>query len=223
MLRLDKINKSYRSSASALHVLRDVDLEIDRGDFVAIMGSSGSGKSTLLNVVGILDRYDSGAYHLDGHLVRDLSDREAARYRNRFIGFVFQTFNLLPFKSALENVALPLYYRGVRRRERNARALEYLGRVGLGERAHHLPAELSGGECQRVAVARALITEPKLLLADEPTGALDTETSYRLVGLLAELNQEGLTILLVTHERDIAERAHRTIVLRDGRIMGAGA
>jgi len=174
-------------------------------------------------VIGILDRYDSGSYHLDGQLVRDLGDRQAARYRNRFIGFVFQTFNLLPFKSALDNVALPLYYRGVRRRERNARAFEYLGRVGLRERAHHLPAELSGGECQRVAVARALITEPKLLLADEPTGALDTQTSYQLMDLLHTLNQEGLTILLVTHEHDIAERAHRTIVLRDGRIMSAGA
>ena len=222
MLSLDKINKSYRSAASSLHVLCDVDLEIAAGDFVAIMGPSGSGKSTLLNVVGILDRYDSGTYHLDGHLVQDLSDREAARYRNRFIGFVFQTFNLLPFKSALENVALPLYYRGVRRRARNARALEYLGRVGLRERAHHLPTELSGGECQRVAVARALVTEPKLLLADEPTGALDTQTSYQLMDLLHALNQEGLTILIVTHERDIAERAHRTIVLRDGRIMSPG-
>jgi putative ABC transport system ATP-binding protein len=223
MLRLDKINKAYRSGATSLHVLRDVDLHISGGDFVAIMGSSGSGKSTLLNVIGILDRYDSGEYRLDGHLMRDLSDREAAHYRNRFIGFVFQAFNLLPFKSALENVALPLYYRGVRRRDRNERALEYLGRVGLRERAHHLPTELSGGECQRVAVARALITEPKLLLADEPTGALDTKTSYQLMDLFQALNQEGLTILIVTHEHDIAERAHRTILLRDGRIVGAGA
>jgi putative ABC transport system ATP-binding protein len=222
MLSLEKINKSYRSGASALHVLRDVDLEIASGDFVAIMGSSGSGKSTLLNVIGILDRYDSGAYHLDGHLVRDLSEREAARYRNRFIGFVFQAFNLLPFKSALENVALPLYYRGMRRRERNQRALDYLGRVGLRERAHHLPTELSGGECQRVAVARALITEPKLLLADEPTGALDTHTSYQLMELFQALNREGLTILIVTHEHDIAERAHRTILFRDGRIVATG-
>jgi len=198
-----------------------VDLEIPRGDFVAIMGSSGSGKSTLLNLIGILDRYDSGTYHLDQHLVRDLSDREAARYRNRFIGFVFQSFNLLPFKSALENVALPLYYRGVPRRIRHQRAIAYLERVGLAERAHHLPAQLSGGECQRVAVARALVTEPSLLLADEPTGALDTERSYQLMDLFQVLNQEGLTILVVTHEHDIAERTRRTIILRDGRIVHA--
>jgi putative ABC transport system ATP-binding protein len=223
MLRLDKINKSYRSGTGSLHVLCDVDLRIAAGDFVAIMGSSGSGKSTLLNVIGMLDGYDSGAYHLDGHLVRDLSDRQAARYRNRFIGFVFQAFNLLPFKSALENVALPLYYRGVRRRERNARALDLLDRVGLRQRAHHLPTQLSGGECQRVAVARALVTEPRLLLADEPTGALDTQTSYQLMDLLRELNQEGLTILIVTHEHDIAQRAERNILLRDGRVVDAEA
>ena len=219
MLQLAKINKSYKSGSSNLHVLRDVDLEIPRGDFVSIMGSSGSGKSTLLNLIGILDRYDSGTYHLDQHLVRDLSDREAARYRNRFIGFVFQSFNLLPFKSALENVALPLYYRGVPRRIRNQKAIAYLERVGLAERAHHLPAQLSGGECQRVAVARALVTEPSLLLADEPTGALDTERSYQLMDLFQELNQEGLTIVVVTHEHDIAERTRRTIILRDGRIV----
>ncbi len=221
MLRLEKVNKSYQSGSSSLHVLRDVDLEIDRGDFVSIMGSSGSGKSTLLNLIGILDRYDSGAYYLDQHLVRDLSDREAARYRNQFIGFVFQAFNLLSFKTALENVALPLYYRGVARRDRNQRALDYLGRVGLSERAHHLPSQLSGGECQRVAVARALVTQPSLLLADEPTGALDTERSYQLMDLLQALNQEGLTIVVVTHEHDIAERTRRTIVLRDGAIVSS--
>jgi putative ABC transport system ATP-binding protein len=223
MLRLEKINKSYRSGSSSLHVLRDVDLEIARGDFVSIMGSSGSGKSTLLNVIGILDRYDSGAYYLDQHLMRDLGDREAARYRNQFIGFVFQAFNLLTFKSALENVALPLYYRGVARRLRNQRALDYLERVGLGERAHHLPTQLSGGECQRVAVARALVTQPSLLLADEPTGALDTERSYQLMDLFQALNREGLTIVVVTHEHDIAERTHRTIHLRDGRIVSSAS
>lgn len=219
MLRLEKVNKSYKSGSSSLHVLRDVDLEIARGDFVSIMGSSGSGKSTLLNLIGILDRYDSGTYHLDNHLMRDLSDRESARYRNQFIGFVFQAFNLLSFKSALENVALPLYYRGVPRKIRNQQAMAYLERVGLAERAHHLPAHLSGGECQRVAVARALVNQPRLLLADEPTGALDTERSYRLMDLFQELNEEGLTIVVVTHEHDIAERTRRTIVLRDGRIV----
>lgn len=222
MLRLEQINKSYQSGSSSLHVLKDIELEIDRGDFVAIMGSSGSGKSTLLNLIGILDRYDSGAYYLDQHLVRDLGDREAARYRNQFIGFVFQAFNLLSFKTALENVALPLYYRGVPRRVRNQRALEYLERVGLRDRAHHLPGQLSGGECQRVAVARALVTQPSLLLADEPTGALDTERSYQLMDLFQQLNQQGLTILVVTHEHDIAERTRRTIVLRDGRVVSAG-
>lgn len=219
MLRLDNINKSYHSGEGSLHVLRDVNLQIVRGDFVSIMGSSGSGKSTLLNVIGILDRYDSGAYYLDDHLVKDLSDREAAHYRNQFIGFVFQAFNLLSFKTAMENVALPLYYRGVPRRLRNQRALEYLERVGLRDRAHHLPTQLSGGECQRVAVARALVTQPRLLLADEPTGALDTERSYQLMDLFQSLNQEGLTILVVTHEHDIAERTRRTIVLRDGQIV----
>lgn len=219
MLRLENINKSYHSGEGSLHVLRDVNLQIARGDFVSIMGSSGSGKSTLLNVIGILDRYDSGSYYLDGHLVKDLSDREAAHYRNQFIGFVFQAFNLLSFKTALENVALPLYYRGVPRRLRNRQALEYLDRVGLRERANHLPTQLSGGECQRVAVARALVTHPRLLLADEPTGALDTERSYQLMDLFQSLNQEGLTILVVTHEHDIAERTRRTIVFRDGQIV----
>ncbi|HMA95711.1 MAG TPA: ABC transporter ATP-binding protein [Polyangiaceae bacterium] len=222
MLRLENINKSYHSGEGSLHVLRDVNLQIARGDFVSIMGSSGSGKSTLLNVIGILDRYDSGSYYLDGHLVKGLSDREAAHYRNQFIGFVFQAFNLLSFKTALENVALPLYYRGVPRRLRNRQALEYLERVGLRERANHLPTQLSGGECQRVAVARALVTHPRLLLADEPTGALDTERSYQLMDLFQSLNQEGLTILVVTHEHDIAERTRRTIVFRDGQIVVQG-
>ena len=218
MIRLEKINKSYHSGGDALHVLRDVDLHVKPGEFVSIMGSSGSGKSTLLNVLGILDRYDGGAYYLDGRLIRDLSEREAARYRNRFIGFVFQAFNLLAFKTALENVALPLYYQGVSRAKRTQLAAEYLDRVGLSARAHHLPNELSGGERQRVSVARALVTRPKLLLADEPTGALDTATSYQLMDLFDELHREGNTIVVVTHEHDIAERTERTIRLRDGKV-----
>jgi putative ABC transport system ATP-binding protein len=221
LLRLEKINKFYRTGGEALHVLRDVDLEVGAGELVSIMGSSGSGKSTLLNIVGILDRYDSGSYELDGRPMRTLSEREAAIYRNRFIGFVFQSFNLLSFKTALENVALPLYYQGVGRKARQRTAREYLERVGLGPRALHLPGEMSGGERQRVAVARALITKPKLLLADEPTGALDTHTSEELMKLLGELNAEGLTIVIVTHEPEVAARSQRTIRLRDGRIEAA--
>jgi len=218
LIRLEKLNKTYKTGEGALHVLKDVDLAIGEGELVSIMGSSGSGKSTLLNVLGILDDYDSGAYYLDDQLVQGLSERAAARYRNRVIGFVFQSFNLLPFKTALENVALPLFYQGVSRRKRNQVALEYLEKVGLADRKEHLPGELSGGQKQRVAIARALINEPKLILADEPTGALDTETSYRLMDLFREIHARGITIVIVTHEHDIAERTCRTIVLKDGRV-----
>ena len=218
LIRLEKLNKAYHTGEGPLPVLKDVDLEIGRGELVSIMGSSGSGKSTLLNVLGILDDYDSGSYHLGDQLVQGLSERSAARYRNRFIGFVFQSFNLLPFKTALENVALPLFYQGVSRRKRNQLALEYLEKVGLADRKEHLPGELSGGQKQRVAIARALITNPKLILADEPTGALDSETSYRLMDQFREIHQQGITIIIVTHEHDISARTDRCVVLKDGRV-----
>ena len=219
MLRLRNINKYYQVGAHKLHVLRDVDIEVAAGEHVSIMGASGSGKSTLLNILGILDAYDSGEYWLGSQLIKDLSETQAAQYRNRFIGFVFQSFNLLPFKTALENVALPLYYQGISRRQRNKTAMGYLERVGLCDWAEHRPAELSGGQKQRIAIARALITQPRLILADEPTGALDSETSGQIMDLLAEINGSGITLLVVTHEADVANRARRTIRLRDGQIV----
>jgi putative ABC transport system ATP-binding protein len=221
MIRLEKVNKSYRMGKGSLHVLKDLSLEVEAGELVSIMGSSGSGKSTLLNILGLLDAYDNGTYHLEGQLMRGLSERQAAYYRNRFVGFVFQSFNLIGFKNAVENVALPLYYQKVPRRRRNRIALEYLERVGIRDWAEHLPSELSGGQKQRVAIARALIGKPKLILADEPTGALDTETSYQLMELLREINHSGITILVVTHEHDIAARTDRTIRLRDGVVVEA--
>ncbi|MBK9033337.1 MAG: ABC transporter ATP-binding protein [Myxococcales bacterium] len=218
MLRLSKINKYYAVGAHRLHVLRDVDLEVEDGEMVAIMGASGSGKSTLLNILGILDSYDSGEYHLGDTLIRGLSETQGARYRNRLIGFVFQSFNLLPFKTAVENVALPLYYQGVPRRQRNRTALQYLDKVGLADWADHRPAEMSGGQKQRVAIARSLITKPRIVLADEPTGALDSKTSEEVMELFAEINRSGMTVILVTHEADVAARAQRTIRLRDGKV-----
>ena len=194
-------------------------MEIEEGEMVSIMGASGSGKSTLLNVLGILDAYDSGEYWLDGTLVRDLSERKAAQYRNKFLGFVFQSFNLLPFKTAVENVALPLYYQGVPRRKRNRLALQYLTKVGLADWAEHRPSEMSGGQKQRVAIARALITKPRLILADEPTGALDSETSQQIMDLLVDVNSTGITVLVVTHDPEVAARTRRTIRLRDGKVQ----
>lgn len=217
LIHLEGIHKTYRGG-SELHVLKGISLDIQRGEFVSIMGASGSGKSTLLNILGILDNYDEGTYTLDGTLIRDLSETRAARYRNEMIGFIFQSFNLIPFKNALENVALPLFYQGVSRRKRNALALEYLEKFGLAEWSHHLPAELSGGQRQRVAIARALITQPKIILADEPTGALDSKTSVEVMQILKDLHAQGMTIIVVTHESGVAYQAEKIVHIKDGLI-----
>jgi putative ABC transport system ATP-binding protein len=219
MLDIKNLNKSYKMGDSSLHVLKGIDLFAKSGEMVAIMGSSGSGKSTLLNIIGILDEADSGDYVLDGVEIKDLNEKKAANYRNQFLGFVFQSFNLINYKNAMENVALPLYYQGLKRKERQEKAMFHLEKVGLTEWAKHLPSELSGGQKQRVAIARALASEPKLLLADEPTGALDSATSHDIMQFLQQLNDEGKTILLVTHEEDIAKMCKRIVRLRDGVII----
>ena len=219
MLKIHQLQKSYAIGDSRLHVLKGIDLEVEAGEMVAIMGSSGSGKSTLLNIIGMLDESDSGDYILDGLPIKNLTEKKAAVYRNKFLGFIFQSFNLINYKNALENVALPLYYQGMKRKERQEKALFHLGKVGLADWAKHLPKELSGGQKQRVAIARALAANPKLLLADEPTGALDTKTSYDIMAFIQQLNEEGKTILMVTHEEDIANMCKRIVRLRDGVIM----
>ena len=219
MIEIKELNKSYKIGQNSLHVLQGINLQINEGELVAIMGSSGSGKSTLLNIIGMLDNYDSGKYILDDVVINNLDETKAAKYRNQFLGFVFQSFNLINYKTALENIALPLYYQGISRKKRQEIALEYLAKVGLSEWAEHLPSELSGGQKQRIAIARALASQPKVLLADEPTGALDSKTSEEVMSLIKKINKEGKTILVVTHEHDIANMCSRIVTLKDGVIM----
>lgn len=219
MIEIKDLHKSYKVGKNSLHVLKGINFSAIEGELVAIMGSSGSGKSTLLNILGMLDEADEGSYTLDGVPIKNLNETKAANYRNKFLGFIFQSFNLINYKTAIENVALPLYYQKVPRKERNEKALQYLAKVGLADWAEHLPSELSGGQKQRIAIARALVAQPKVLLADEPTGALDSTTSYEVMKLIQEINDEGKTILVVTHEEDIANMCKRIVQLKDGVII----
>ncbi|MDP4280605.1 MAG: ABC transporter ATP-binding protein [Bacteroidota bacterium] len=218
MIHIRDIHKSYITGENRLHVLKGIDLDIAEGEMISIMGASGSGKSTLLNILGILDNYDKGEYSLNGSKIFNLNEKKAARLRNQMLGFVFQSFNLISFKNAMENVALPLYYQKIGRKKRNLIAMEYLDRLGLKDWAFHLPSELSGGQKQRIAIARALITKPKVILADEPTGALDSVTSMEMMDLFEEINNSGITVVIVTHEHDISARTHRIIHITDGMI-----
>ncbi|WP_343911624.1 ABC transporter ATP-binding protein [Aquimarina litoralis] len=222
MIEIKDLHKSYQMGINSLHVLKGINFNVNEGELVSIMGSSGSGKSTLLNILGMLDEADSGSYFLDNIPIKNLNEKIAARYRNKFLGFIFQSFNLINYKNALDNVAMPLYYQGIKRKERTDKALHYLEKVGLADWATHLPNELSGGQKQRVAIARALASEPKVLLADEPTGALDTKTSYEVMDLIQGINDEGKTILIVTHEEDIAHMTKRIVNLKDGLIIDDG-
>jgi putative ABC transport system ATP-binding protein len=219
MIRIENLHKSYPMGNRSLHVLKGLNFTVEEGELVAIMGSSGSGKSTLLNILGMLDNYDDGSYTLGDVLIKKMDETKAAKYRNKFLGFVFQSFNLINYKNALENVVLPLYYQGISRKEREEKALKYLDDVGLKEWANHLPTELSGGQKQRVAIARAMVGEPKVLLADEPTGALDSKTSKEVMDLIQKINKAGKTILVVTHEEDIAQMCSRIVRLKDGVIV----